>query len=401
MPTQANSLNARLVHWLRKFLPTQLQIDYREKLRACSGILGGLLITGMATRIMTGSDTSLPVLIAPIGASAVLLFGVPSSPLAQPWSIVGGNVISALIGVTCMRFLPATLATAAFAASLAVGAMIALRCLHPPGGAAALTAVLGGAAIVHSGYQFVWDVVLVNSVLLTLFALVYNNLTGKHYPHDPHPEHGSTHGTKDLPTIERLGFKSADLDAVLKRFNQVVDISRDDLETLFLQTEMHAYRRRYGEILCADIMSRDIVTARIDTNIADAWKLLRQHKVKALPVINDEQHVIGMVTVVDFINNIDHDVESDYQGFEKAFAALHDTPDLQHTAHRTVAQIMSPQIRTVQSDMHIVELVPLLSDIGLHHIPIVNHAQQLVGMVTQSDLIAALYRGRLADNEQT
>jgi CBS domain-containing membrane protein len=90
MPTQANSLNARLVHWLRKFLPTQLQIDYREKLRACSGILGGLLITGMATRIMTGSDTSLPVLIAPIGASAVLLFGVPSSPLAQPWSIVGG-----------------------------------------------------------------------------------------------------------------------------------------------------------------------------------------------------------------------------------------------------------------------------------------------------------------------
>ena len=388
--------NATLQHllaWLKKFLPARLPINYREKLRACIGILGGLFMTGITTHAMVGNTAGLPLLIAPICSSAVLLFGVPSSPLAQPWAVVGGNVISALIGVTCMHFLSPTLLSAALAASLAVGAMIALRCLHPPGGAAALTAVLGGPLILQSGYQYVWDVVLVNSVLLMLFALLYNNLTGKHYPHDPNPAHASTHGTRDLPTIERLGFKSSDLDAVLAHFNEVVDISRDDLETLFRQTEMHAYRRRFGEILCADVMSTDVVTVQRDTRIAEAWRLLRRHRVKALPVVNGERHIVGIVTVVDFIKQIDHD---DYRNFENEIAALRQADPLQHETR--VAQIMSKQVTTVQQDMHIVELVPLLSDQGLHHIPVIDRSKRLVGMLTQSDLIAALYRGRLADS---
>ncbi|MER3609381.1 HPP family protein, partial [Klebsiella pneumoniae] len=80
-------------------------------------------------------------------ASAVLLFGVPSSPLAQPWSIVGGNVLSALIGVTVGMLVPD--------AALAIAGMYFLRCLHPPGGAVALTAILGGAGVHSEGYHFV------------------------------------------------------------------------------------------------------------------------------------------------------------------------------------------------------------------------------------------------------
>ncbi len=113
--------------------------------------------------------------IAPMGASAVLLFGVPSSPLAQPWSIVGGNVLSALIGVTVGMLVPDAALACGLAAALAIAGMYFLRCLHPPGGAVALTAILGGAGVHSEGYHFVLTPVLLNSLMLALLAIVFNN----------------------------------------------------------------------------------------------------------------------------------------------------------------------------------------------------------------------------------
>jgi|GEM_PF-4254853 len=83
-----------LLAWYKTFAPAQIGTDNRERLRACAGMLAGLFLTGLATRAMLGSYAAIPMLLAPIGASAVLLFGVPASPLAQPWSIVGGNMLS-------------------------------------------------------------------------------------------------------------------------------------------------------------------------------------------------------------------------------------------------------------------------------------------------------------------
>nr|WP_259677544.1 HPP family protein [Klebsiella pneumoniae] len=103
-----------------------------------------------------------------MGASAVLLFGVPSSPLAQPWSIVGGNVLSALIGVTVGMLVPDAALACGLAAALAIAGMYFLRCLHPPGGAVALTAILGGAGVHSEGYHFVLTPVLLNSLMLAL-----------------------------------------------------------------------------------------------------------------------------------------------------------------------------------------------------------------------------------------
>ncbi|VEA74072.1 HPP family [Serratia rubidaea] len=82
--------------------------------------------------------------VAPMGASAVLLFAVPASPLAQPWSIVGGNLVAALIGVSCGKLIGDPGLACGVAACLAIGVMFKLRCLHPPSGAVALTAILGG-----------------------------------------------------------------------------------------------------------------------------------------------------------------------------------------------------------------------------------------------------------------
>lgn len=386
-----------VVTWLKTFQPAQVGADRKERLRACLGMLAGLLLTGLVTRVMLGSYAAVPMLLAPIGASAVLLFGVPASPLAQPWSIVGGNMVSALMGVICVQLLGPSIATAALATALAVAAMFLLRCLHPPGGAMALTAVLGGPQILGLGYEFILVPVGINSILLMLFALAYNNATGRRYPHAAQPDHSGKHGTGDVRPIDRMGFQSRDLDEVLHKYNQVLDVSRDDLESLFLQTEMHAYRRRFGEISCEDIMSKDVVTAEFGTALEEAWTLLRQHRIKALPVIDKARRVIGIVTLVDFMKNANLDV---YEKFDEKLRQLLRRTRIMHSSKpEVVGQIMSKPVRTARSDLHIVELVPLLSDQGLHHIPIVNEERRLIGMVTQSDLVAALYRGRLTDTD--
>lgn len=383
--------------WLRAFGPGPVTVDGKERLRACVGALIGILLTGLATRLMLGPTPGLPFLIAPMGASAILLFAVPASPLAQPWAFIGGNLVSAAIGVTCARWIGDPFLAGAIALCLAIGAMFALRCLHPPSGAVALMAVLGGDAIRAAGYEFLVAPVAINSLLLLSVAIVFNNSTRRRYPHSPHLHHVTTHQTTDARPTDRIGFTPDDLDAVLKRYNQVLDVSLDDLESLFLQAEMQAYRRRYGEITCADIMSRDIVTVEFSTTLEEAWTLLRRHRIKALPVIDRARRVIGILTLADFMKHADLDLHHTLE--EKLHRLVRRTFQTHSDKPEVVGQIMTAPVRTLAATTHIVELVPLLSDAGLHHVPIVNEERRLVGMVTHSDIIAALYRGKLTDAE--
>ena len=374
-------------------LPQRTAISSRERFRACCGTLLGLFLTGLLARLILGADAMTPALIAPLGASAVLVFALPSSPLAQPWSVLGGNTISALIGVACARWIPDPTLAASLAVPCAITAMFALRCLHPPGGAIALLAVIGGPAIQAAGFNFAFAPVALDSLLLLAVALVFNNATRHRYPH--RSTASNKHLTSDVPPIGRMGFTDADLDDVLKQYNEVLDVSRDDLSTLFMQAEMHAYRRRFGEITCADIMSRDVVTVEFGTELQEAWMLLRRHAVKALPVIDRARRVTGIVTFADFVKHANLDV---YEGFEaKLRRFIRRTVGTHADKPEVIGQIMTRQVRTVRADMHIVELVPILSELGVHHVPVIDAESRLVGMITQSDLIAALYRGRLND----
>ena len=123
-------------------------------LLGCLGAGLGLCVTEWLSLHTLG--TTDPWFLAPMGASAVLLFAVPASPLAQPWSILGGNTVSALVGVSCALLLGHTGLAASAAGALAIAAMFALRCLHPPGGAVAVTAVMGGQALVLRGHSILW-----------------------------------------------------------------------------------------------------------------------------------------------------------------------------------------------------------------------------------------------------
>ncbi len=215
------------MNFLRRFLPQQLSTSYNERLRGSIGAFLGIGLTGLVSTAWLGSTKGLPLLVAPMGASTVLLFGVPTSSLAQPWSIIGGNLIAALIGVTAAHWIASPLIAAAVAVGSALVVMSSLRCVHPPSGAVALTAVLGGPHILALGYSFALVPVGLNSLLLTLVAIAYNNATGRSYPHHAHvPAHPN-------PPITQLSLNPADLDEVLTDYGEAVDISRDDLEALF------------------------------------------------------------------------------------------------------------------------------------------------------------------------
>jgi CBS domain-containing membrane protein len=383
------SIASRLVP-LKRLLPPRLDVGPRERLRAASGGLVGVLATALLARSLLA--TGQPWLIAPMGASAVLLFALPASPLAQPWPVLGGNMVSAAAGMACALVLGTTPLSAGLALMLALLAMFALRCLHPPGGAIAVSAVLGGPALHAQGFSFVLMPVGLNTALMLLAAVLYNNLTGRDYPHRAAPPVPG-HGTADAAPNQRLGFTHEDLEVVLHRYGQVLDVDPSDLESLLHQAEAQAYQRRFGVIRCGDIMSRDLVTVEFGTSLEEAWHLLRRHRIKALPVVDRARRLIGIVTLVDFMKHAQLDR---HDGWARKLRDFLRPSGLTHSEKpEAVGQIMTARVHTTRVDTPIVELVPLLSDLGHHHIPVVDAERRLAGMVTQSDLVAALYRGRL------
>ena len=388
------------VDWLRSFVPQPNTVPRGERMRAVAGALVGLFVTAMLSDMLTAGSGIVPLaLVAPMGASAVLLFCVPASPLAQPWSVIGGNTISALIGILCAQTVSHPALAAPLAGACAIFVMFLLRCLHPPSGAVALTAVLGGPAIHAAGFTFAFLPVCLNSTLIVLAALVFNNLTGRRYPHNQksvlRTAQQAAHATHDPSPMARLGFTAEDLDAVLARYGQVLDVSRDDLEDILLQTEQRAYARRFGTVTCGAIMSKDVVTATPDMSLAEAWRLLRHHNLHALPVLDASHRVAGIVGQGDFLHHAGLD---DYQTVGERLRSLF-THLLGVRPDRAakVGELMSTRVAVVSVDEPIATLVPLMSNGGLHHIPVVDEKAVFVGIVSQSDLLAALFESRLAE----
>ncbi|HJV71449.1 HPP family protein [Ideonella sp.] len=361
----------------RDFLPPDQQVDAHERWRASAGALLGVLFTAWLCHALVPAQASPLWLVAPIGASAVLVFALPASPFAQPWSVVGGNTLSALVGIACVQLLGVAPWSAALAVGLAIAVMFALRCLHPPGGACALLMVLGGVA----DPSFALQPVLLNSVLLMLAGVAYNRLTGRAYP-----QRGVAGPKVDEP--RRRSFTDADLDAVLARYNQVLDISREDLHMLLEQAQMQAWRRRSGQVRCAEVMSAPPISVSFGTPLHEAWALLRQHRVKSLPVTDRAQRVVGIVTLADFMREARVGARADW---ERRLAALIRPSGATHGDKvEVVGQIMTRQVRVVSQDRPIGDLLPLFSTTGHHHVPVIDGERRLAGMITQSDVVRAL-----------
>lgn len=367
----------RWKEFARSWLPGRTGGDARERWRAATGAALGLAITALLCQLLADGHAQTVWMVAPLGASAVLVFAIPASPLAQPWAVVGGNTLSALVGIAAVRWLPDPAWAGAAAVGAAIGLMFALRCLHPPGGAAALLAVL-----THTtDFSFALFPVLANSLLLVLAGVIYNTLTGRRYPHVQ---------VAPLAAPSDARFSQADIDAVLARYNQVLDISRDDLASLIQQTELEAYQRRLGAVRNKDIMSREPATVEFGTPLQEAWQLMHTRRIKALPVVDRTRRVVGIVTQADFFRQLDL---HHHEGLRSRLRDLiRATRTMISNKPEVVGQIMTRQVRVAAAERPVVDLMPLFSDSGHHHIPIIDAERRLVGMITQSDFVKALAR---------
>jgi CBS domain-containing membrane protein len=220
------------------FTPLLAGANLRDRLIACIGALAGVVLTGLVCAHLGAGAQTLPLLVAPVGASAVLLFAVPASPLAQPWPIVGGNTVSAAVGVTAALLVKDPIIAAGVAVAGAILAMSLLRCLHPPGGAAALTAVIGGPAIAAAGYDFALVPVGLNSLLLVGLGWLFHRVSGHSYPHRAAPVAPAPVTVSMAP-----GLSIADIDLALAEMGETFDVSREDLDALFRKAEANAAAR--------------------------------------------------------------------------------------------------------------------------------------------------------------
>ncbi|QGP78272.1 HPP family protein [Sphingobium sp. CAP-1] len=340
------------------FVPAPPGPGLLDRLKAASGAIGGIAITGLLCGLMLGNGLAHPLLVAPMGASAVLLFAVPASPLAQPWPVLGGNVISALVGI----FVAKAVSDPTVATALAVGAAIAimslLRCLHPPGGAVALSAVLGakGAA---SGYMFALAPVGLNTLMLLAVAILFHRIAGHNYPHVA-PRASAPHGTADATPLERAGPSDQDVADALHDYGEALDVDEADLRALLADAELRAAERTHGAVRCGDIMSRDVIHVGAGESVAGARALMEDRGLLSLPVLDDAGRVQGMIGALDL-------------GRDGAQAG--------DIARRPLF---------VHADTPIARLIAPLSSGARREAVVVDADHRLQGLVTQTDLLASL-----------
>ncbi|WP_214474836.1 HPP family protein [Mesorhizobium sp. dw_380] len=350
----------------RLFVPILAGATLRERILACIGATIGIALTGVISGLAMGGGPHVALLVAPMGASAVLLFAVPASPLAQPWSIIGGNSISALVGVTVAHFVHDPVIASGLAVALAIAAMSFTRCLHPPGGAAALTAALGGPAVVSAGFLFPFVPVALNSTILVALGFLFHRLARRNYPHVAAPA-ANSHGTADPPAQRRVGFRPEDIDAALTTLDETFDIDRNDLERLLRQVELQAMVRSHRTLLCGDIMSRDVVAVPEHATADEARRQLLDHNIRTLPVVDADARLVGAVGLRELTRAVDT-----VRGvMSTAGAALPDTPAM--------------------------SLLPVLTDGRSHAVVIVDGERRILGLITQTDLLAAAARVQTAD----
>jgi len=213
--------------------------SHAEKLISAAGALIGIAAVYYISTLMLDTPFSQVIVLGPIGASAVLVFAVPQGALSQPWQVIGGNVLSAAAGVTCYQLIPDTLIAASVAVALAVAVMHYLRCIHPPGGATALTAVIGGEEIHELGYRFLLEPVLIDVVVIVAVAIMFNYLFHwRRYPAHLVKRHKRSDEVQGNEREYEL--TQEDFAAAMQQLDSYIDITSDGLTELLELAKKHA-----------------------------------------------------------------------------------------------------------------------------------------------------------------
>lgn len=224
----------KLDEWLASFKPGFDPVPIAEKIRSGLAAFTGILLLGLVLRYLPGENGFHFAIFASMAAAAVLLYAAPHSPMAQPWPLVCGNLISGLIGWLCSVYIPDPVWAAACAVGLAVFVMHLGHCLHPPGGATAMIMVLASAQFHEHGALWAAGTVLANVLFSLVLALSINKLIpGRHYP--------ALHVTVRPGKPERAeGISNKDIEWALAQMDGVIDVSEEDLLEIYRLASAHA-----------------------------------------------------------------------------------------------------------------------------------------------------------------
>ncbi|MFQ5488992.1 MAG: HPP family protein [Gammaproteobacteria bacterium] len=332
-----------------------------------------------------------PLLVASMGASSVLLFVVPASPMSRPWPLVGGHLSASLMGVSCAQYIPDQALAAALAVAGSILAMHFLRCLHPPGGAAALVAVVGGEPIQQLGYQFLLTPVALDvAIMLGVASLLQHLLRGRAEVHGlvagqslVEDELQRPHG---VSASLDASFSHADLDAALRGLNTYIDVSREDLHRIYDLALLHARTRSLDGLRASDGMRHEACAVEFAIPLDELWQMLQRKKQRGAVVVSSAGHVLGMVTISDFMR---HANELEHENLSERLRHLM-TPSgtLESDKPEVAGQIMSRPVITTRPQQRLAELVPVFANQRIHHLPVVDERDRLTGMLVWEDVLA-------------
>lgn len=388
----------KLFRFFRYLTVDPVNLGFKAKFISLLACFCSIFFIALITKVISPWP-GYPMIVASMGASAIILFFIPASPLAQPWPFVGGQLISAFVGVACALNISETSTAAATAVGGSVLFMLLFRCLHPPGAATSLTPIMAGTSITSLGYSFVLVPVAINVLTMLFLVIIINRwVMAREYP-SPLPIKKSVsqrHST--IVPVHTIGFSENDINLALADSEVFIDMTPADLSHLLSSVEKYTFQRLKGNVLCADIMIKDVETVEFGTEVEDAWRLMRKKNLKSMPVVDRSRRVIGIITWNDFFKFIDLNVYGNFQDRFSAFISR--SADVVASKPEAVGLIMTDPVITLLDTAHIVELVSLMSIHGHRQIPVVNAEQRLVGMVYQANLIAALYNEQLASQEK-
>lgn len=211
---------------------------HREKWISGLGGAVGIALTLWISQLVPGHHAIL--IVASMGASAVLLFAAPHSAFSTPWAVLGGHIISALIGIMCAWLVPNLFIATPLALGLAIVCMYYLHCIHPPGGATAFIAVMGGPEIHAMGFGYAFFPILVNASVLVAAAMVFNQLLRA--KQESHVAEVESH----LHLPEKYLIRHSDLVYALSEIQSYIDVSEEDLLRVYNLATEHAHPGEMG-----------------------------------------------------------------------------------------------------------------------------------------------------------